>query len=178
MPETFFIFALAALGLEEVLRQQLFGAEDAAELIGPAAPRSSLRRQSVLAEALFVDKVEAKKKRSDSHPLIYWFEELFASLGFLSTMFLYPMILVPLYRSDVFTDGMRLVFICAVHPIIQEFAAMQRRNGERLDWCYELEEDRERDHFALSYMLRPGREELGFIFFRRFMIGLIVDPGM
>ena len=40
--------------------------------------------------------------------------------GLIAVLFLYPSIIIPLYRSNLLSDGMRLVFVCFIHPVFAE----------------------------------------------------------
>ena len=89
----------------------------------------------------------------------------------------YPLILMPLYRSTSTTDTMRLILCTLVHPIFAEYISWFQRRGKGRHHM-EITTHKSYAHLTLSLMMTPGLVDCILIFYRRFLIGAIVDSNL
>ena len=90
---------------------------------------------------------------------------------------LYPVALMSFYQSDNTTDGLRLVTVCFLHPVVQEVTmSLQRISGQGGFLLRKTVNDPRRKHFAVSALGAAHQLEAVFIMYRRLMLGVIRDP--
>ena len=69
---------------------------------------------------------------------------------------LYPIIVMPIYRSSSVTDGIRIIFVCFIHPLLHEAAmTIQRANAGKAFLLKKTVFDKNRFHFALASLMGP-----------------------
>ena len=88
----------------------------------------------------------------------------------------YPMVIIPVFRSGIVGDYFRCAIVCLIHPIFAEVVATIQRQGKGFRYMNLQSMDRY-GHLPLSLLMQPGLIECTFAFYRRFMIGMMVDPG-
>ena len=88
----------------------------------------------------------------------------------------YPLMLIPIFRSDVVPDTARLFIACFIHPVLGELVMMHtRQTRDPSDpWIKRCEE--RFPYVTLSRYLVTGNFEATFIFQRRIMLGCITSP--
>ena len=84
----------------------------------------------------------------------------------------YPTAIMPIYRAPSTTDGLRLVVVCLVHPIVHELTmTVQRYQSGRSYLLEKTVNDPNRFHFPMAALGEASMLEAVFIMYRRMMIG-------
>ena len=86
----------------------------------------------------------------------------------------YPLFVMPVFRSSFTNDTVRLCIVCFVHPLLAEFVSSYQRHGKGFLY-YNYRKNANYIHLPMSLLIVPGFLEAIFIFYRRFMIQVIVD---
>ena len=66
--------------------------------------------------------------------------------------------------------------MCIIHPIVAEIVAVIQRQGKGFRYM-KLQGMARYIHLPLSLLMQPGLVEAVFAFYRRFMIGMMIDAG-
>ena len=91
-----------------------------------------------------------KKARQRSSPLAK-LSSIVNSIVIACIIVLYPVVLMPFYRSSDATDLQRVLAVCVLHPIVHETTmSIQRSTNERSHVLKVTTSDPRRYHFALA----------------------------
>ena len=87
----------------------------------------------------------------------------------------YPLVVLPIYRSDSLSDLDRVIIVCFVHWLFVELT-MHSMRLSRGEGKFDRITDKSREHYILSYLNIVMTNETCFLFLRRAMISMIRDP--
>ena len=97
-------------------------------------------------------KLRGRKKRQKKRSISSLVNVLTISL----IVVLYPIVVMPIYRSSSVTDGHRLLLVCFLHPLLHELAMMtQRLNAGKAFLATKTVLDKDRFHYALASLMAP-----------------------
>ena len=85
-----------------------------------------------------------------------------------------PLAIISIYRSPATTDWIRIIIVCVVHPIVQEFVMTVYRTRERLKLALVVKDSKMHYHGLVSMGGAYGLEHT-LVMYRRVMIGCMVD---
>ena len=151
---------------------------------GLAKPsNSSIKPENTKNSNISGNKKKSKEKRSSKvkKPRSVWITIRVAILAVAPMLFNsfllvgYPLVVLPIYRSDSLSDTERVIIVCFVHWFFVELSLHSMRLS-RGEGKFKQITDESREHYTLSYLNIVMLNETCFLFMRRAMISMIKDP--